>query len=363
MRTGRFSNLVPLIVTALMALTTAGVGGGCITAKDPTLLNPAGPPDLKQVLVTERLSDGTTTDLQITYGTHPDLLDGATNKVMTGVVTKGAQQMHIVFDELLDGKTVEEFQCACTSNCPADHDWSIDPFDCSICGDDTGTPVNEAGHCLDAIGNVSDGLPDVSELQPGRVHLNCQSPTAFTYEVGPNDGFYNPSGDQLIPFGEGPAGLGPSLILTPLTYLPTNVDCSVVVDPSVHDKDGNPVPTAEVPVFHTEPLVLVGSAPQDNTTGIDASAAGFKISLTLNSFLDATAAASGITVQDTTAAAAVPGTVTVDTSSAGDPTTAVFTPTSTLASGHTFVVTIGTAVTDKFGDPLPAATTVTFKTK
>jgi len=355
-------NIVPSLVLALGALVTTASVGGCVKAQDPSNLNPAGPPDIKQVLVTERMAGGT--DLNITYGTHPDIDDGMANEVATAVVSQGGQQMHIVFDELLDGKTVEQFQCACTNNCDAGHDWSVDPFDCSACGDDSGTPANEAGRCLDAVGGVADGLPDVSELQPHVADIDCAtSGMAFHYEVGSSgqaDGFYNPSGNQLVPFGEGIAGLGPSFILTPQVYLPTNVDCTLKIAATVKDKDGVAVPANELPTFHTEPLALIGSSPADGQTKIDGT--GLKISATFNTDISGIATnATNFTVHDMTAAADVVGTFSVDTGSAGDVATAIFD--GTFPSGHTFVVTVATGFTDKYGGALPAAETFTFTTK
>jgi hypothetical protein len=227
-----------------------------------------------QVFVDNMVDDGMgglTNELDLAFGKHieacdagarpsPDPLNGTAdtlcNSVGNGTVSAAMLTMgeiRIVFDELLDGNTAEQFECACNvansgggmADCGAGPTYAVDP---STCPENPNTSTKEQGRWADVEGN---GIPDSAELLPGLVTVTCG---AMTFPSQETDGLYNPSGNQLVPVASGLAqGLGPALSITGLTTgnpptpvtLPADTDCTITLSSSLKDKDGNAV------VFHS----------------------------------------------------------------------------------------------------------------
>src|SRR5260221_192952 len=181
-----------------VALVAAGLSCGAPTSNADLI--PAGPPDVLQVFVTQRLADPSgsvptySQSLDLDYGTNPHVNDGAAGTVATAVVSPaknfaglGGQQIRVIFDELLEGTTVEEFGCACGDNWPHGNKHSLDPFDCGICGDDTGTPQAESAHTVtepNGVGHITGpadrGLvPGARKLSPNGYAITCRPVAGF----------------------------------------------------------------------------------------------------------------------------------------------------------------------------------------
>jgi hypothetical protein len=347
-----------------LAWTGALVGGlliGCGTDESKTELRTEGPPDVLQVFVTERDPGTGATSLGMYVNTNnfgdlwvidddgngvPDLVeDNGDDLAVDNAVVDGSQTMRIIFDELLDGATVERFFCAC-SNCPNGIASSLDP---TMCDDDPDTNVNELGQWEVLNG---DGLPDRAELLPGVVTVECDGATVYTSEAG--DGFYNPSGNQDVPVATGLAGLGPAMVVTVSTGLKTNAACRVVVASSVTDKDGQAVPaTPTDKTFHTEAMQVLTTVPANNATGVALDAA---VQITFNALVDEASLANITIAVD--GGADVAATATVDMNG----TAVTITPNAALTASTKYNVTIPTTVKDKFGGAFPAAATFSFTT-
>jgi hypothetical protein len=185
----------------------------------------------------------------------------------------GGAAIRVVVSDLLDGKTLEHFVCACQGDSLLDLDparcagaaFSDDPLDCAACG------APSAGHCLDTDMN---GIADLGSLRPGVAHLRCGAGVTATSTPVPacpggwsggtsgtcssasaeGDGFYFPSGDQTVPEALGLEGLGPAIVIKPRATLPAGADCTIAIDASVRNRLGLALdPPATTPVFHTAP--------------------------------------------------------------------------------------------------------------
>jgi hypothetical protein len=149
--------------------------------------------------------------------------------------------IHVVFGSLLKGTTVDQWACDCSATggvCAGGHQYSVDPFDCSIC---------QSGQCLVT---DADGLSEVAALQAGIALIRCG--TVFAYANQPSDGFYNPSGSQYSSSVIGLGGLGPALVFKPHVSLPLDSDCTVELSDRIRTKDGKALLPARRPLaFHT----------------------------------------------------------------------------------------------------------------
>lgn len=359
-------------LSALVLLLTAGTG--CAVPDSRTELWPEGPPEILQVFVTVRDAASGLGVLVPTFGRHMDF-DPATDPLdcdephpqrgcldmaamQTNAVADPSQRIRIVFDEVLDGATLEEFVCACaggtgTDPCAGGPRSALDP---SACGDNPNTPSNEEGRWLDT---DHDGNPDDAVLLANRVSLDCDG---WVWQNGPEDGFWNPSGNQLVPVATGLEGLGPALVVTVATGLRTGATCTLTVDPAVTDKDGNATVLEEESGnsirFVTEPLTVVMSTPANGASGINAATLA-DVRIVFNVPIKAdTAGNVTMEVMEGMDVTPVAGSAVLD----ADGVTIVFTPAAPFAAGKTYVVTVPTAVTDTFGGALPQAVTITFAT-
>jgi len=300
--------------------------------------------------------------------------------------------IRVVFGVLLNGKTVEEFACACQgdslatidpANCSPGAAWSADPFNCSTCGG--GADV--AGQCLDTDLN---GLPDVTALLPGVATITCG--TDLTYPIKLGEGLYSPSGNGQPSSQIGLGGLGPALQLEPGQTLPTNTQCSVSISDSVKDKQGRSIDQTNGPfLFITDALGVdvANSAPADGDEAVDgtdpdgavAAAAAAKpptvadpeITVHFNAPIDKTVTASSFAIKGTSTTTDTAMTVTPIATPAikaiaidGQDVFVHFAgplPASTVDAVVTITVTVKTTVVDEgFKKPLKTETTYAFTT-
>src|SRR5262245_50275737 len=128
MRIGRVACLGPSMLAGSLA---AGLIG-CSAPASNTDLRPEGAPEVLQVFVTERVEGGTALGLYYSGNAeyNVDETGGGANGdmpnqcgdtydelgddcVVTDAVADASQKARIIFDELLQGSSVEEFVCAC----------------------------------------------------------------------------------------------------------------------------------------------------------------------------------------------------------------------------------------------------------
>jgi hypothetical protein len=362
------------LLAATLMLGAVGLGG-CAREDAPSDLVPAGDPEILELFVID--GDGVS---KMAAGNHPEIKDDPDDNIAAIYADKNGpvleaivsgNRLRVIFDELLEASTVEQFTCACyASGCATrGHTFTnteVDVNRCTSCEDDTTTPtINETGQCLDA---DFDGVPDDAFLQPQLASVQCTNTTAgaVTVDISESEGWYNPSGNQQIPTALGTNALGPALVLAPRA-MPTDADCSVVINSAVTDKDGNTVPMPAFPLeFHTEPLLVVGTSPADGQTGVtlanfdsdgDMVNDVFRMDIQLNALIEVTIAADAVTVA--TGGNPVPGTTSVD---AADATLIHWTSDAALSATTMYDVAIGTGVIDEFGSPLPQADSASFTT-
>jgi hypothetical protein len=163
----------------------------------------------------------------------------------------------------------------------------------------------------------------------------------------------------------------PALVLKPVATIgmKTGSACNLVFRDEVVDYDGNRAcaPTDGVPAegctagdlskisFSTEPLVVGNSVPADGATGVALNASAFML-ISFNANLDPATVAS-ITMTEGGNPIALNATV-----EPGDPTTVVIMQPADFLPDTTYVITVGTGVTDLLGGAIPAQQTITFTT-
>jgi hypothetical protein len=397
---------------ALGALMLAGAA--CSDDGTNTALKPEGPPNIEQVFVSVR--QGGNAALVLALGVHPDLSqdtyvdkngmrqvcpaqetpaldalqleftrdadghkipnptydpgsldcdgEGDFTPPVTNAIAGADQEIRVIFDELMKGSTLEQFDCYCSKYCTA----AQDPTSCcpngilaslneTDCANNPTSELNETGQFLD---EDLDGLPDRVRLLPGIVKVQCgdaADPTSFTdvFTSVETDGFYSPSGNQLIPTtGSGgvPDRLGPALQFNTTSGLETGADCQVVFADSVTDKDGNKVPPL-AGTFHTEPLAAITVVPANGSLNVDLDQV---ITVGFNVKVDP-ATIAGIILR-VMGGAEVP--VTRTATPAG--TSINITPDATLAPNTAYQIVIPTTVHDRFGGAFPAERVITFTT-
>jgi len=367
-------------------LTAGALALACSDKESSTELHPEGPPMVQQVFVQERVVSGETTreKFQLAFGDHPgvplpdeDPVNGD-DRVVNSAVARGSARLRVVFDELLVGNYLEEIACA-------DGTYSVVPIgadpddinDCSgpdlsrcvaVCIGDSG-PVG----ILDENG---DGAADDTRMRDyGGGELGASIVCGDQpMPLDPELSFYDPSGNQLLPavgLPDAIDGLGPALVLVPDDGMKTGAACTVAFRDEVVDKDGNTVCAPEAGdidndcspgdtsriSFTVEPLALFESAPEDGETDVPLDDPAL-ILLTFNAALDPATVDDALTLVDD-AGDPVPFTIEVSAENAAQ---VILTVTGGYVRSTTYTLTIDTALTDKFGGPLPAAVTLTFTT-
>jgi hypothetical protein len=285
----------------------------------------------------------------------PDIIDrNGDDLQVTEAFADDSQQLRIIFDELLNGETVEQFVCACADDCPNMIEASLDP---TACDDNPDTQVNEQGQFLDT---NADGLPDLAQSLAGIVTITCNDADANpipVYTAAAGDGFYNPSGNQDVPVATGLAGLGPAVVMNVTTGLRTDSDCKVALGADVKDKDGQVVPALPADKsFHTQKLKFL-STPADAKTGVDVKP---NVNLAFNALIDKNTL-TGIKIDKDAAGTITPVPATVTLLMSG--TSVDIDPTADLELNTKYVVTVPATVADQHGGKLPAEVKFSFTTK
>lgn len=414
------------LLAGLVGIGAVGAGGGCADLSSTTdLINK---PKIVQVFV----SSETGTDdpssakphLALTYGVHPDVnicdntgagssggayvtcptgltcvdlveasgqtsshcvdSSGKQPQVTRATINPGAigaaaavAMVRVVVGELLDGKTLEQFACACQGvdlkgKCPPGADYSLDPNDCSVCGDNAATSLDESGRCLDS---DDSGTPDVSRLLPGVATIDCPGTTYTNRANALGEGYYYPSGSQFVSSVLGYRGIGPAIVIQPTVPFPADSDCTVTVSSTVKTKRGQQLEAPAGGVsFHTDKMVVSSADPAKNTEDVSVELA--QINITFNTFLaaDSLNGTVEIKAEDGTVvtpygvsnsekkgvlsiALAPPESETPDPSMPAPPA-----PPPLLAPMTTYTVTVKGSVTDLYGRPLGTDFTMSFTT-
>lgn len=331
---------------AALALATLA-GAGCVKDESLFLLNPEGPPEVVAVFVdVEEEPDydndgepgptvGVYADLYaghaLAFGAHPDINNGNPVTPPIAEVTLDSP-IRVIFDELLDGQTMEQFKCACwdpddsgslaaVDNCPAGgqlYSDSPDVNSCTGCPDSMDTPEDETGRCEDA---TQDGTPDDSVLKPGLATVSCDN-SGFTTETSDEDsGDYQPSGSLVIPAFSTVDGLGPAFRFHPtFVFYPSEANCTLTMNANstITDKDGVALAQTQIPFTTTSTYIAattvannamnVTPASADNPTTPTTEVRNFDI--TFNGPVDGSPANLALVTMSCTGAGPTPGAAT-----------------------------------------------------
>jgi hypothetical protein len=281
---------------------------GCSDLDSATNLNPAGPPMIRQLLLTERTTSATgatATRPVIAFGHHPDASDDEQHPVTTAVAA--GQRLRVVIDELLVGNYLEEIEC----NEQVDDDFfsrvpvGATPQDiasCAVVKDllpktckgpkavclraSDGAPVGVRDQIDTAGRPYKDGIADVTRFIDGAAGVRCGEAGELLIPMDLARSYWQPSGNQQRPaIDDGLRGLfslGPAVVLVPRGFLPTGQPCFVVFGDSVVDKSGlgpcapdhgdiaagcTPGDTAKA-AFSTEPMALTQQSPLNNAVSV-----------------------------------------------------------------------------------------------
>ncbi len=385
------------LLAGLLLVTAGAVTTACEAPDSREDLNPAGPPMVRQVMLTERtLSETGAASIkagQLAFGTHgASFFENDDGEVLSAFAL-GNQEIRIVLDELIRGNSMEEIACkdGSYSRVPV----GTDPDDIADCAGPVDSLLNCDTVCLDPSSGTPIGiLDDDEDGAPDRIRMidynEDPGPTAVELAVAvtcggvnipldPENSFWSPSGNQTFPSNPrlGFRGLGPAIVLRPVSDIGmrTSSDCSVSFRSDVVDHDGNQIcaptngdiesdcsggDTTKI-AFRTETLQVVNTIPADGDTDVALGASVF-LSVSMNANIEA----------DTITAV----TLTAD----GNPVTIVGNEDNgefvgddgTLISykleddflpNTTYVLTIDTTLTDRLGAALPATETITWVTE
>ena len=317
----------------------------------------------------------------------------------------GIYGLRVIMDELLVGNNLEEIACRgqvdadslarvplgatpediarCSGpddvlprTCPASNPKSV-----CICeldaGCAVGTKVVDMGMPVGVSDLDQDGAADETRMIDGAVGIKCGPSLGITVPLNFDLSYWNPSGDQNRPAQGGFDALGPAIVLTPSRALPTNVECQLVFAdgsdpnlPAIVDKTGQRVcapPAGDVTQsctpgdvsafkFRVEPMKVVPANISDGQMGVprNIGMGGQPIDFIVNVPPDP-ASLTSVTITP-----AIPN-ATVTIIGANMNTIRISGPMGTqLAANTTYTVTITTALTDTYGQPLPQMFTITF---
>ncbi len=383
------------LLAGLLLVAAGAVNTACEAPASREDLNPAGPPMVRQVLVTERVLSETGTATisagQLAFGTHGDKFFENDDGEVLSAFALGNQEIRVVLDELVRGNSLEEIACAdgTFSRVPV----GTDPDDIRDCSGPVDSLIDCKSVCLDPSSGApigildadEDGAPDdvrmidynddpnITELA---VSVTCGG---VDIPLDPENSFWNPSGNQTFPSNDTLSykGLGPAIVIRPVGNIGmrTSSDCSVSFRPEVVDHDGNQIcaptngdidqdctggDTTKIG-FSTETLQVVSTVPTDGSTDVSLSSSSF-MSLAMNANVDpATVTAMTLTADG------VPVTfvgLEDDGGFVGDDGTLIsFALESDFAPETTYELTIDTTLTDRLGSPLPATETITWVTE
>jgi hypothetical protein len=298
-------------------------------------------------------------------------VDSTENPPIVAHADPSGLTIRMVFGALLNGQSVERFACACQgttfdaldeASCVGTA-WTDDPFNCGGCGA-AASDTSSQGKCLDTDNN---GLPDISSLKPGLATITCGSLiTGAAGSLGQGQGYYYPSGNQLLSSQIGLLGMGPALVFSPAFDLPVDTECTIKLTDAAKPKAGGTIEqAADGYKFRTDKLGVDGasSAPAADDTGVDPADPNGEgadlpqITIAFNTTMK-TPALSDVVVK-LMGGAAVP----LDSVEA-DGNTLIVSLAGPLESGKTYEVSVKAAVSDTFNKTLGAdSTPYTFETE
>jgi hypothetical protein len=330
---------------------------GCTGATSSDGLEPAGPPEILQVLVRER-ADGELVN-RLAHGDHPDIGDEDDREVSAAVARDG-QRIRVVFDELLRGNFLEEVPCA-------DGSWSRVPVgadfdDVAACA---GADLSRCrGICIGPDGPIGildengDGAFDDTRLIEGAATITCDGEPVV---VDPQRSYYQPSGSQRLDTGSvGTDSLGPAVVIAPASGMRPGATCTIGFAAEVVDKQGERVGDTGDISFQVEPFVVHQSQPADGAEDVeltDPDSSDAVIAILLNAALDPGELAGRIAI--------TAGGVDLDDLetmvSPDDDATVLIPIAGGFAPATTYAVAIS-GVLDIYGDVVPD-TTITFTTR
>lgn len=389
--------------------------GACTQPASATDLNPAGPPMIRQVLMSEEFTNAQGTIQSrfpvLAFGHHDDPSFAMDDGKVVAAVTKptavqNGQSIRVVVDELLVGNYLEEIECrsivdpdakpiaASYSRVPL----GSTPDDVAKCSGPqdlvTARCTGERAVCINRTSSPQitkdgatimpgqpagildtdpppdgDGVPDADLFIEGAVRVMCKTPAGKTVEA-PLDlaaTYWQPSGNQQVPAHGGVALLGPALVLNFTIGLPTSSTCTLQFDPDVVDKDGNAVcapPNGDVdqdcPAPGDTSLVTFGTAAlRQDANGNQQGGLNSNATVQFTTTMDINSLQNNITLTED----GVPFPFTVmPTGGSALLQYTLFTSTAGGTRenpGHTYVLTILPTVTDFAGTPLGGQPIVT----
>jgi hypothetical protein len=343
--------------------------------------------------------------------------------VTTAAALNGAlvNQLRVIIDELLVGNYLEEIACrgavdgdalsrvpvgatpediarcagpddVLPKTCPASN-----PLSVCICQQATGCLAN--GTKMVAMGQPvgvadidKDGAADDTQMINGAVNIRCAGVSGtINVPLDLINSYWNPSGDQNRPALGGFEALGPAIVIAPSGALPTNAECQLAfadgsdkfVDPqtgtalpAISDKQGEKLctpPGGDVlqPCaaagdvsqfkFKVEPINVIQLPFDDNSTAINRNigTGGQPIDFLINVPI-AAASLSTITVSPALPAGA---TITLVGMGNNARTIRISGPAGTTLQANTmYTITLGTGLTDTYGQPIPQPFVIHFTT-
>lgn len=381
------NSLVPSVLAGVLLAGVSTVSISCDAPASKEDLNPAGPPMVRQVFVTEKVIVNDAPRVlegQLAFGTHKAEFFEDDDGMVTTAISLGAQEIRVVLDELVRGNSLEEIACADGSfsripngTTPDDVADCAGPADAilkctKVCIGGDGAPIG----ILDA---DDDGAADDFRMinygnDPNNAELGVSLVCDGTnVPLDPESSFWSPSGNQTFPSNNtlGFRGIGPAVVLKPKADvgLRTGSSCSLVFRPEVTDYDSNPVcaPTGGLPAegcsgpdtskiaFNTEVLTLSNSVPLPDATNVALNASAF-ILLAFNANLDATTV-SAITMTAGGAPVTINPLVQED-----DPTSVLLTLDDDFLPDTAYALTVGTGLKDLLGGSMTTPTVLNWTT-
>lgn len=375
----------------------------CTDTESATNLNPAGPPMIEQVIMTEGVIDATggENDARVfAFGTLPGVDPAMEHSVTSAAVA--TQRMRIVFDEILRGNRLEEIACRATVGPDGAFDKVPDgatPDDIARCavaqdalkasctgnhavclcqldgGCIVGTDTVDKGKPVGVLDVNQDGAADMHRFIPTAVSLKCGS---TTINADPAKSYWYPSGDQLPPAMGGVEAIGPAVVWLPASPIPTNAMCTLAFDPSVVDKTD--IQVCAPPGGRTAACAGNLDLCEQNCTPGDVSAFTFTTAplaiaatfdlmaadktqpliLVANAAVDPASLTAALTM---TQAGAAFTAFTVTLNSSGGRSVITISPTAGSWQASTmYQLKFSTALKDAAGSPLPAPITISFTT-
>ena len=374
----------------------------CTDLESNTNLNPDGPPMLRQVRMHEKVVNPTTgaltprLDTVFAFGTHPNVTSVDEAHPVTSANAYNNPQ-RLIMDELLIGNNLEEILCndVVDSDAYSAVPLGATPDDIARCATATdvlpktcpgSNPLSVCickndGGCLhdgkqvakgDPVGvkdSDKDGAADDSHFIVGAVHVKCGN---IDVPTDADQSYWYPSGNQEVPATGGFDALGPAIVLWPArppnapmsveSFYPTNLECGLVFDSSVVDKQNIGVcapPDGDVTQnctpgdvskfkFKVEPL-NVASGSLQGATGVPRTLPQF---LTATAAVDPTSLTAAVTVNPAVAGMMVTMNnqmqIKIDWGATG------------LAASTMYTLTIGTGLKDYYGQAMPQPVTFTF---